>query len=100
MLPTLAAWPSAALHALGTTDRLLGLGGYGGGVVPRLGPDSAHVQQAVLPEDLWPVLTLAPVPGKEVECSAPAGRLLFLRPGPGIGQDCRGGGHPGPSKPV
>lgn len=38
----------------------------------------AYVLQAVLPEDLWPLLALASLPGKEVECSAPAGGFLFL----------------------
>lgn len=56
----------------------LGLGGYRGGAVPRPSPDGAHVLQAVLPEDLWPFLTLAPVPREEVECSAPAGGFLLL----------------------
>lgn len=55
-------------------------------------PSRHRVLQAVLPEDLWPVLALAPVPGEEVECSPPAGGLLLLRPGPGTGQDCRAGG--------
>ncbi|PNJ02395.1 PIGQ isoform 15, partial [Pongo abelii] len=36
------------------------------------------LDQAVLPEDPWPILTLASVPGEEVECSAPARGLLFL----------------------
>ncbi|XP_057551497.1 phosphatidylinositol N-acetylglucosaminyltransferase subunit Q isoform X5 [Hippopotamus amphibius kiboko] len=42
---------------------------------------------AVLPEDPWPVLALAPVPREEVECSAPARGLLLLRPGPAVHRD-------------
>lgn len=83
---------SVALYVLGVTDRLLGLGRYRGGWAPRPGPDGSRVLQAVLPENMWFVLALASVPGKEVECSAPAGGLLLLRPGPGTGQDC--GGRP------
>jgi hypothetical protein len=34
--------------------------------------------QVILPKDLWLILSLASVPGEEVECSAPAGGLLLL----------------------
>ncbi|XP_010618896.1 phosphatidylinositol N-acetylglucosaminyltransferase subunit Q isoform X3 [Fukomys damarensis] len=39
---------------------------------------------AVLPEDLRPVLSLASVPGEEVERAASAGGLLLLRPRPAL----------------
>lgn len=60
---------------------------------------SARVLQAVLPKDLWPVLSLASLPGQEVECSAPAGGLLLLQPRPGTSEACVGGA-PGCSQPA
>ena len=44
------------------------------------------VPQAVLPEDLRPLVSLEALQGEEVERPAAASRLVLLRPGPGDSQ--------------